>query len=172
VSKNSSDAHTFASSLTRLLGDQDTPFEKFTEADNLRLLIADNVTHFTLTDTNRKYVRVPMFITGDSNANRVFLLPMLNKDEIDDRLLDVLQSEVLRMEQFQAIEATVTEREKLAGIQKTEDEEIKHTSLLYGNVHKNADKFTFLTFLNEKNEQTEALKKSLINILYPGDINT
>ena len=172
VSKNSSDAHTFASSLTRLLGDQDTPFEKFTEADNLRLLIADNVTHFTLTDTNRKYVRVPMFITGDSNADRVFLLPMLNKDEIDDRLLDVLQSEVLRMEQFQAIEATVTEREKLAGIQKTENGEIKHTSLLYGNVHKNADKFTFLTFLNEKNEQTEALKKSLINILYPGDINT
>ena len=168
-----------ASSLTRLLGNKQTPFDHFTEADNLKMLLADNITHYKMASSKKRFIRVPLFVTGDSNANRVFLLPMLQQKEIDTNLIEVLQSEILRMEQFKALLATMEAKAKISG---TDAER----SLAYGNIRDNAERFTFLDVLNDpdltvavpRQQQggtvmvTVSLKDTLIDALYPTDPDT
>lgn len=102
----------FTHTITRGLGWEDREFRKFSEKDNYLLSIQEYFSLLASTQkmehinnrnvvTDEGYAKVPLFITGDSNATRFMTVPVLSTDEAIDQLCETAFHEFERMKMFE-----------------------------------------------------------------------
>ena len=136
----------FINNLTRGLGTKDREFQNFIEKDNY--LFTLNEFMHTYADSTGKLGVVPMFITGDSNATRYITTPVLSSAEIKAKMVDVAFQEIERMNMFQGVLDWCDDNGYAVsngheGTKKGDEDYAKNPLV------KNANKFTFLPFLND-----------------------
>lgn len=163
----------FLKELTRGLGNKDRVFENFTEADNFIFTLNEYMQKWmaTKTDPNApQYVTpgyvappilgvVPLFVTGDSNSTRYLTIEHLGVKDILNRTTDLALTEIERMSLFKSF-TEYCEQYDLAISNGHEgarrgDKYYKDNPLV-----KNADKFSFLPFLNDITEFKVTIEKA------------
>ena len=163
----------FLKELTRGLGNKDRVFENFTEADNFIFTLNEYMQKWmaTKTDPNApQYVTpgyvappilgvVPLFVTGDSNSTRYLTIEHLGVKDILNRTTDLALTEIERMSLFKSF-TEYCDQYNLAisnGHEGTRrgDKYYEDNPLV-----KNADKFSFLPFLNDITEFEVTIEKA------------
>lgn len=139
-------ANQFINNLTRGLGVSDRAFEDFMEKDNY--VFSLNEYMYTYADSVGNLGVVPLFVTGDSNATRYITTPIMSTTEIKSRMVDVAFQEIERMNMFQGILDWCEDNGY--SVSNGHDGTKKGDEYYDSNpLVKNANKFTFLPFLNE-----------------------